>query len=129
MNIEDVVICKDKSGDICSMGIPIQSNLISKDVFFLNKKKDESKTTNLFRKNLGIPLPLYLLNKSADEMLNVIVDNSLDKKEEDCEEIVESYLSDDLFEQLLKLASKKEKKLKTKKNRLSKKRQTRKKRN
>ena len=129
MNIENVVICKDKSGDICSMGIPIQSNLISKDVFFLNKKKDENKTTNLFRKNLGIPLPLYLITEKADEMLNVIVDNSLDKKEQEREEIVESFLSDDLFEQLLRLASKKEKKLKTKKNRLPKKKQTRKKRN
>ena len=129
MNIENVVICKDKSGDICSMGIPIQSNLISKDVFFLNKKKDENKTTNLFRKNLGIPLPLYLITEKADEMLNVIVDNSLDKKEQEREEIVESFLSDDLFEQLLRLASKKEKKLKTKKNRLPKKKQTKKKRN
>ena len=79
MDIGDIVICKNKSGDICSMGIPIESNIIDNDVFFLNKKNTKDtvnkKSKNIFRKNLGIPLPLFLIKNQTENLLNI--DNSL----------------------------------------------------
>ena len=124
MNIENVVICKDKSGDICSMGVPIKSNLITNDVFFLNKKNiketiDNKEPKNIFRKNLGIPLPLFLIKNRADNLLNI--DNSLDENNETSDEIVESFIDDELFEKLLRLAEKPTKKIKTRKNKSKKK--------
>ena len=130
MNMENVVICKNKSGDICSMGVPIESKLIVNDVFFLNKKKknnslNNKESTRIFRKNLGVPLPLFLIKKKASNILNI--DNSLDIKKNNCDEIIESFVDDDLFEKLLRLAENPtNKKLKTKKNRLKKNRKTRK---
>lgn len=130
MNMENVVICKNKSGDICSMGVPIESKLIVNDVFFLNKKKknnslNNKESTRIFRKNLGVPLPLFLIKNKASNILNI--DNSLDIKKNNCDEIIESFVDDDLFEKLLRLAENPtNKKLKTKKNRLKKNRKTRK---
>lgn len=123
MNIENVVICKDKSGDICSMGVPIKSNLIANDVFFLNKKNKKEainkEPKNIFRKNLGIPLPLFLIKNSADNLLNI--DNSLNENNETSDEIIESFVDNDLFEKLLRLAEKPTRKNKTRKNKLKKK--------
>lgn len=121
MDIGDIVICKNKSGDICSMGVPIESNLIDNDVFFLNKKNivnNQKKSKNIFRKNLGIPLPLFLIKNQTDNLLNI--DNSLDKKNNDSDEILESFVDNDLFEKLLKLAEKPTKKSKTRKKKLKK---------
>tara|TARA_B100000963_G_scaffold360371_1_gene391016 strand:- start:49354 stop:49749 length:396 start_codon:yes stop_codon:yes gene_type:complete len=121
MDIGDIVICKNKSGDICSMGIPIESNLIDNDVFFLNKKTilNDTKPKNIFRKNLGIPLPLFLIKNQSDNLLNI--DNSLDKNNTDTDEIIESFVDNDLFEKLLRLAEKPVKKSKTRKKKLKKK--------
>lgn len=101
---KDIVVCTDKNNDICSMGININSEIAKNNpVFILNKKQNKKN----FKENLGIPVPLYLLNneyKKLSDIINIEPDKkSLTKnkqKEEDA-----TCIDNELFEKLLNLAN------------------------
>ena len=115
--IKDIVICKDKTDKICSMGINIDSELAKNDVFILNKKMNDKK---LFRKNIGVPLPLFLINEQYNDILDVIDVNGNSLRKNKKKVCKSEPISDMLFDRLLSLANK-TKIPKTKKRKLKKK--------
>lgn len=59
MQSKDFIYYEDKNNKICSLGIEFD-NIIT------NNKK------GLFRKNLGVPMSLFLLNNEKNSLMNII---------------------------------------------------------
>ena len=80
MKLENYVCYKDKYDKIQSLGVEIDSLLLN-DERSLNNSNNmigggKGKNKNLFRANLGIPLPLLLIKEEADKLYNIIYDDS-----------------------------------------------------
>lgn len=101
MNLTDYV-CYKKNNKIYSLGVEINSSLAN-DMNCLNYIKDKKKTNTkgvsdkLFRCNLGIPLPLYLIQKEGKKIENFFKNDDTKEKTEECKCIGET-LFDNLFE-------------------------------
>lgn len=122
MQSKDFIYYEDKNNKICSLGIEFD-NIIT------NNNK------GLFRKNLGVPMSLFLLNNEKNSLMNIINNihytepNSNTKKnikngEKSIKNIMEtSCIGNELFEKLIELkknAPKKQKKSRKKKKKRNK---------
>jgi len=127
MQSKDFIYYEDKNNKICSLGIEFD-NIIT------NNKK------GLFRKNLGVPMSLFLLNNEKNSLMNIINNihytNSNTKKniknggksikngKKSIKNIMEtSCIGNELFEKLIELkknAPKKQKKSRKKKKKRNK---------
>ena len=121
---KDIVVCTDKNNDICSMGININSEIAKNNpVFILNKKQNKKN----FKENLGIPVPLYLLNneyQKLSDIINIEPEEKSLKNNNEKEENV-TCIDNELFEKLLSLANNNKKRdmAKTKKKKMKKEKQ------
>lgn len=124
MQSKDFIYYEDKNNKICSLGIEFD-NIIT------NNNK------GLFRKNLGVPMSLFLLNNEKNALMNIINNihytNSNTKKnggksiknmKESRKNIMEtSCIGNELFEKLIELkknSPKKQKKSRKKKKKRNK---------
>lgn len=125
MQSKDFIYYEDKNNKICSLGIEFD-NIIT------NNNK------GLFRKNLGVPMSLFLLNNEKNALMNIINNihytepNSNTKKnggksinmKKNRKNIMEtSCIGNELFEKLIELkknAPKKQKKSRKKKKKRNK---------
>jgi hypothetical protein len=86
MKFENYVCYKDKYDNIKSLGVEIDSILLN-DERSLNNSNDmigggKEKNKKLFRANLGLPLPLLLIQEEAENLYNIIHNNSNTKKDD-----------------------------------------------
>lgn len=142
MKFENYVCYKDKYDKIQSLGVEIDSMLLN-DERSLNNSNDlvgggKGKNKNLFRANLGVPLPLLLIQEEAENLYNILHNDSNTKKDtsnsnkktknkkKETEKI--TCVSNNLFDHLIDLQknSKKNKKKSRKLKLKKKKRKTRK---
>jgi len=101
MDLTDYV-CYKKNNKIYSLGVEINSSLAN-DMNCLNYSKEKSNTNNnsnkLFRTNLGIPLPLYLIQNERKNLENFFKDDDTEEKTQPREyKCVGETLFDNLFE-------------------------------
>ena len=101
MDLRDYV-CYKKNNKIYSLGVEINSSLAN-DMNCLNYSKEKSNTNNnsnkLFRTNLGIPLPLYLIQNERKNLENFFKDDDTEEKTQPREyKCVGETLFDNLFE-------------------------------
>tara|TARA_B110000967_G_C18885591_1_gene563770 strand:+ start:1042 stop:1428 length:387 start_codon:yes stop_codon:yes gene_type:complete len=111
MQAKDFIYYEDKNKKICSLGIEIDNILTNKG--------------GLFRKNLGVPMSLFLLNNEKNALIDVINNihsshhNSNTKKTHVKKNLMEtSCIGNEIFEKLIELrknAPKKQKKSRRKK--------------
>ena len=112
----DNYICYTKDDKIYSLGMELDSHIMQK------KFTGGGLTKNFLRKNLGIPLSLFLINKKKsffDDLLNEDNKKQKDKKKPKC-------ITCDLFNKLINLRVNTIQKKKTKKHRKKKKKKTKK---
>ena len=72
MDLKDYV-CYKKDNKIFSLGVEINSSLANNDNclnYIQNKNSNTNKSNKLFRYNLGIPLPLYLIQMEGKKIEN-----------------------------------------------------------
>ena len=86
MKFENYFCYKDKYDNIKSLGVEIDSILLN-DERSLNNSNDmigggKEKNKKLFRANLGLPLPLLLIQEEAENLYNIIQNNSNTKKDD-----------------------------------------------
>jgi hypothetical protein len=125
MDLKDYV-CYKKKDKIYSLGVEINSSLAN-DANCLNYTENKNSNTNqnnkLFRYNLGIPLPLYLIQKERKKIEQFFGDENIDKndkvKDKKC-------IGQTLFDNLFDLQKYTRKIPKTRKKRPKKRRKTRK---
>jgi len=104
MDLTDYV-CYKKNNKIYSLGVEINSSLAN-DTNCLNygKNREISNTNNkntnkLFRTNLGIPLPLYLIQNERKNLENFFKDDDTEEKSQPRDyKCVGETLFDNLFE-------------------------------
>jgi hypothetical protein len=104
MDLTDYV-CYKKKNKIYSLGVEINSSLAN-DTNCLNygKNREISNTNNkntnkLFRTNLGIPLPLYLIQNERKNLENFFKDDDTEEKSQPRDyKCVGETLFDNLFE-------------------------------
>jgi hypothetical protein len=104
MDLTDYV-CYKKNNKIYSLGVEINSSLAN-DTNCLNYGKNReisnnnNKNTNkLFRTNLGIPLPLYLIQNERKNLENFFKDDDTEEKSQPRDyKCVGETLFDNLFE-------------------------------
>jgi len=124
MQSKDFIYYEDKNNKICSLGIEFD-NIIT------NNNK------GLFRKNLGVPMSLFLLNNEKNALMNIINNihstnlntkknggKSIKNMKESRKNIMEtSCIGNELFEKLIELkknSPKKQKKSRKKKKKRNK---------
>ena len=140
MKVENYVCYKDKYDNIKSLGVEIDSILLN-DKRSLNNSNDfigggKDKSKKLFRANLGVPLPLLLIQEEAEKIYNTIHGDSntkqdkqekKNKKDKKKSEKI-TCVSNNLFNHLIDLQREgKKNKKQTRKNKKKNKRKTRKK--
>tara|TARA_Y100000816_G_C25668909_1_gene354665 strand:- start:157 stop:549 length:393 start_codon:yes stop_codon:yes gene_type:complete len=126
MDLKDYV-CYKKKDKIYSLGVEINSSLANDKNclnYTENKNSNTNKSDKLFRYNLGIPLPLYLIQNEGKKIEQFFNDEKKDKKPEIKER---KCIGQSLFDNLFDLQKYIRKIPKTRKKRGKKKRKTRKK--
>ena len=101
MDLKDYV-CYKKKDKIYSLGVEINSSLAN-DMNCLNYTENKNSNTNkgdkLFRYNLGIPLPLYLIQNEGKKIEKFFNDENIDKKTKiKDKKCIGKSLFDDLFD-------------------------------
>ena len=101
MDLKDYV-CYKKKDKIYSLGVEINSSLAN-DMNCLNYTENKNSNTNkgdkLFRYNLGIPLPLYLIQNEGRKIEKFFNDENIDKKTKiKDKKCIGKSLFDDLFD-------------------------------
>ena len=126
MDLKDYV-CYKKKDKIFSLGVEINSSLANDDKclnYIKNKNSNTNKSDKLFRYNLGIPLPLYLIQMEGKKIENFFDNINTDTK---TKTVSEKCVGETLFDNLFDLQKYTKRIPKTRKKRKKSKRKTRKK--
>ncbi len=126
MDLKDYV-CYKKKDKIFSLGVEINSSLANDDKclnYIKNKNSNTNKSDKLFRYNLGIPLPLYLIQMEGKKIENFFDNIDTDTK---TKTVSEKCVGETLFDNLFDLQKYTKRIPKTRKKRKKSKRTTRKK--
>ncbi len=126
MDLKDYV-CYKKKDKIFSLGVEINSSLANDDKclnYIKNKNSNTNKSDKLFRYNLGIPLPLYLIQMEGKKIENFFDNINTDTK---TKTVSEKCVGETLFDNLFDLQKYTKRIPKTRKKRKKSKRTTRKK--
>ena len=102
MDLKDYV-CYKKKDKIFSLGVEINSSLANDDKclnYIKNKNSNTNKSDKLFRYNLGIPLPLYLIQMEGKKIENFFDNINTDTK---TKTVSEKCVGETLFDNLFNL--------------------------
>ena len=107
MKLENYVCYKDKYNKIQSLGVEIDSLLLNDERSFNQNNEmvggSKNKDSKLFRANLGIPLPLLLIQEEANNLRQMLYNpsNTFPKKKSKKKSQPITCVSNNLFDHLM----------------------------